>query len=232
MSSTPPGGYQPGEYVPFKDRDPANPTAVAGQPGWGEQVAAQQPVAGPHDPYRAIYGYDAPARIELSGWSRRVLAYVFDSFLAFVVGAPFFLGYWQMFQEPGDDDGHVRQHHAEAGRRGADVGGDADGDRRPPVLRVLRLQLVHPAGPDGLHLRQDRRRHQARQRAHEGADRCRPVVRPPAGAHRGRAPLQPRLPLADLGRQEADVRGQDHEHARDRPGAGPAGGPGRQLPPD
>ena len=27
-----------------------------------------------------------------------MLAYVFDSFLAFVVGAPFFLGYWQMFQ--------------------------------------------------------------------------------------------------------------------------------------
>jgi uncharacterized RDD family membrane protein YckC len=103
MSSTPPGGYQPGEYIPFKDRDPANPTAVAGQPGWDEQVAAQhaaqQPVAGPHDPFRAIYGYDAAPRIELASWSRRVLAYAFDSFLAFVVGAPFILGYWQMFQE-------------------------------------------------------------------------------------------------------------------------------------
>ena len=28
-----------------------------------------------------------------------MLAYVFDSFLAFVVGAPFILGYWQMLQE-------------------------------------------------------------------------------------------------------------------------------------
>ena len=98
MSSTPPGGYQPGDYIPYQDRDPGNPTAVAGLPGWGEQVAAQQPPPGPHDPYRAIYGYDAAARVELAGWSRRVLAYAFDSFLAFVALAPFFLGYWQMFQ--------------------------------------------------------------------------------------------------------------------------------------
>jgi len=96
MSSTPPGGYQPGDYIPFQDRDPDHPTAIAGQPGWGEQVAAAQPqVPGSHDPYRAIYGYDAPERVELAGWGRRVLAYVFDSFLAFVVGAPFFIGYWQ-----------------------------------------------------------------------------------------------------------------------------------------
>lgn len=99
MSSTPPGGYQPGDYVPFQDRDPDHPTAIAGQPGWGDQgAAAQQPVTGPHDPYRAIYGYDAPARVQLAGWSRRVLAYVFDSFLAFVAGAPFFLGYWQFIR--------------------------------------------------------------------------------------------------------------------------------------
>jgi len=97
MSSTPPGGYQPGDYIPFKDRDPANPTAVAGQPGWREQVAAQ-PVAGVHDPYRAIYGYDAPQRVQLAGWGRRVLAYLFDSFLAFVVGAPFFVGYVQLLR--------------------------------------------------------------------------------------------------------------------------------------
>ncbi len=108
MSSTPPGGYQPGEYIPYHDRDPQNPTAVAGQPGWGEQVAAQQAreaAAGPIDPYRAIYGYDARARIPLAGWGRRVLAYLFDSFLAFVVGAPFLLGYWQLFSsiEPATD---------------------------------------------------------------------------------------------------------------------------------
>jgi uncharacterized RDD family membrane protein YckC len=97
MSSTPPGGYQPGDYIPFKDRDPANPTAVVGQPGWGEQVAAQS-VAGPHDPYRAIYGYDAPQRVPLAGWGRRVLAYAFDSFLAIVLGSPFFVGYWQLLR--------------------------------------------------------------------------------------------------------------------------------------
>jgi uncharacterized RDD family membrane protein YckC len=96
MSSTPPGGYQPGDYIPFKDRDPANPSPIAGQPTWAEQVAAQQQAAGPHDPYRAIYGYDAPQRVPLAGWGRRVLAYLFDSFLAFVVGAPFLVGYWQL----------------------------------------------------------------------------------------------------------------------------------------
>lgn len=105
MSSTPPGGYQPGDYIPFKDRDPDNPTAISGQPTWREQVAAQQPAAGAHDPYRAIYGYDAPGRVELAGWGRRVLAYVFDSFLAFVVGSPFFVGYWQFLSslETGTD---------------------------------------------------------------------------------------------------------------------------------
>jgi uncharacterized RDD family membrane protein YckC len=61
MSSTPPGGYQPGP-----------------------------------DTYRAIYGYEATPLVPLAGWGRRVVAYVFDSFLAFVVGAPFFIGYWQL----------------------------------------------------------------------------------------------------------------------------------------
>ena len=37
-----------------------------------------------------------------------------------------------------------------------------------------------------------------------------------APAHRRRAPLLPRLPLADLGRPEADLRRQDHEHLRDQ----------------
>jgi uncharacterized RDD family membrane protein YckC len=95
MSSTPPGGYQPGDYIPFKDRDPSNPTVVAGQPGWGDQVAPQ-PVSGGHDPYRAIYGYDAPERVRLAGWGRRVLAYLFDAFLSFVVGSPFVVGYVQL----------------------------------------------------------------------------------------------------------------------------------------
>jgi uncharacterized RDD family membrane protein YckC len=101
MSSTPPEpqvppGYQPGEYVPFKDRDPHHPTAVAGEASWREQVAAQQVGGVPLDPYRAIYGYDAARRIELASWGRRVLAYLFDVFLACVVGAPFYLGYYQL----------------------------------------------------------------------------------------------------------------------------------------
>ena len=97
-NAPPPGGYQPGDYIPYKDRDPENPTAVAGRPAWSDQVTAEQQAAGPVDPFRAIYGYDAPRRAPLAGWGRRVLAYAFDSFLAFVVGAPFFVGYWQFFR--------------------------------------------------------------------------------------------------------------------------------------
>jgi uncharacterized RDD family membrane protein YckC len=99
MTSTPPGGYQPGDYIPFKDRDPANPTAIAGQPAWAEQVTAR-PVAGAgaDDRYRAIYGYDAPHRVQLAGWGRRVLAYVFDTFLSSLVGAPFIVGYIQLLR--------------------------------------------------------------------------------------------------------------------------------------
>ncbi len=82
-SSTPPGGYQPGDYVPFRDRDPHDPDHH------------RAPLAGPEDPFRAIYGYDAPERIRLAGWGRRVLAYLFDTFLACVAGSPFLIGYFQ-----------------------------------------------------------------------------------------------------------------------------------------
>jgi uncharacterized RDD family membrane protein YckC len=84
MSSTPPGGYRPGDYVPFRDRDPNNPDHH------------RAPAAGPEDPYRAIYGYDAPDRVRLAGWGRRVLAYLFDTFLACMAGAPLFVGYYQL----------------------------------------------------------------------------------------------------------------------------------------
>ena len=110
MSSTPPGGpeppapppvppgYKPGDYIPYKDRDPANPTAVAGQAAWADQARTQdQAAAGsaPADPYRALYGYDAPSRITYASWGKRVLAYVFDSFLGAVSAIPFYVGYYQ-----------------------------------------------------------------------------------------------------------------------------------------
>lgn len=91
-----PPGYKPGDYIPFKDRDPKNPTAVAGQPTWGEQLAQQAQAAGPVDPYRALYGYDAPARVNYASWGKRVLAYLFDSFLGTVTAAPLLVGYIQM----------------------------------------------------------------------------------------------------------------------------------------
>jgi uncharacterized RDD family membrane protein YckC len=97
MSSTPPDpsvppGYRSGDYIPFADRDPANPHSIAGQ---AQRPAGPQPGV-PEDPYRAIYGYDAPDRIRLAGWGRRVLAYLFDTFLSFVAGIPFVIGYVQV----------------------------------------------------------------------------------------------------------------------------------------
>jgi uncharacterized RDD family membrane protein YckC len=98
-----PPGYKPGDYIPYADRDRSNPTAVAGEATWTDQVqqhtqayAAQQ---GPIDPYRALYGWDAPVRVEMAGWSRRVLAYLFDAFLYTVALGPAILGYVFLVQE-------------------------------------------------------------------------------------------------------------------------------------
>jgi uncharacterized RDD family membrane protein YckC len=99
-----PPGYQPGDYIPYKDRDPSNPTAVAGAPAWTDQAqqqaaayAAQQ--GGAVDPYRSLYGWDAPERIELAGWSRRVLGYLFDMFLYTVAAAPALVGYLMVVRD-------------------------------------------------------------------------------------------------------------------------------------
>jgi uncharacterized RDD family membrane protein YckC len=108
MSSTPPDpivppGYKPGDYVPFADRDPDNPYPIAGQTAQAAaadqsvgQPAQQSRPLTPEEHYRAIYGYDAAPRIRLAGWGRRVLAYLFDMFLACVAGAPLFVGYYQV----------------------------------------------------------------------------------------------------------------------------------------
>ena len=93
-----PPGYKAGDYVPFTDRDPANPSAIAGEwadPARQAQQHGQQ--AGrrltPQEQYRAIYGFDAPDRIEFASWGRRVLGYLIDWFLGAVAGIPFFVGY-------------------------------------------------------------------------------------------------------------------------------------------
>lgn len=101
-----PPGYQPGDYIPFKDRDPNNPTAVAGQAAWTDQVQQQNAAYvaqhGPVDPYRALYGFDAPQRVELAGWGHRVLAYLFDWFLATVAFGPAIVGYVLILQDLDD----------------------------------------------------------------------------------------------------------------------------------
>jgi uncharacterized RDD family membrane protein YckC len=117
MSSTPPEapgppetapippGYQPGDYVPFKDRDPSNPSAIAGQwadPARQAQVHGHQGDGRPmtaQERYRAIYGSDAPVRVEFASWGRRVLGYLVDTFIAVVVSIPLFLGYKMLLSE-------------------------------------------------------------------------------------------------------------------------------------
>jgi uncharacterized RDD family membrane protein YckC len=97
MSSTPPegpAGYQPGEYVPFKDRDPNAPP-----PAWIDPAAQVQQGGMPmthQDHYRAIYGYDGPDRVVYASWGRRVLGYLVDSFLGAVASIGVFLGYYQL----------------------------------------------------------------------------------------------------------------------------------------
>jgi uncharacterized RDD family membrane protein YckC len=118
MSSTPPAapgpdqqsgppippGYRAGDYVPFKDRDPSNPSSVAGQwadPARQTQMTGQQagvPLT-PQQQYRAIYGVDAPDRVEYASWGRRVLGHVIDSFLGAVTGIPLFVGYWMIYSD-------------------------------------------------------------------------------------------------------------------------------------
>ena len=96
-----PPGYKAGDYVPFADRDPANPSAVAGQ--WADP-ARQAQVSGQaagrkltdEERYRAIYGYDAPVRVTYASWGRRVLGYLVDSFFGAVASIPVYVGWWMV----------------------------------------------------------------------------------------------------------------------------------------
>ncbi len=115
MSSTPPAapepdqqagapippGYKAGDYVPFADRDPSNPSAIAGQ--WADQARQAQMGGGrpmtEEERYRAIYGYDAPMRVTLASWGRRVLGYLVDAFVGTVASIPLILGYVMLFGE-------------------------------------------------------------------------------------------------------------------------------------
>jgi uncharacterized RDD family membrane protein YckC len=118
MSSTPPAapgpdqqagppippGYKAGDYIPFTARDPDNPTSVAGQwadPARQAQMTGQQggQQLTPQQQYRAIYGHDAPDRVEYASWGRRVLGYVVDSFLSAVASIPLIIGWVMLSQD-------------------------------------------------------------------------------------------------------------------------------------
>ena len=111
MSTTPPEGgapipegHRPGDYVPFKDRDPADPSHIAGQ--WADQGQAAQASgqqAGRRltadEQYRAIYGYDAPLRVEYASWLRRVLGYLVDGLFSLAASIPLVVGYVMLMDE-------------------------------------------------------------------------------------------------------------------------------------
>ena len=171
MSSTPPAapepdqqagppippGYKPGDYVPFADRDPSNPSSIAGQwadPARQAQMHGQQ--AGraltPQEQYRAIYGYDAPERVEFASWGRRVLGYLVDSFLSAVASIPLFVGYVMFVQDNPDADRRQRRpgrrrHHQRERRHRRDAR-----PRRRHLPGLLHLQHVIRQGRTGYSL--------------------------------------------------------------------------------
>jgi uncharacterized RDD family membrane protein YckC len=111
MSTTPPAegppippGYRPGDYIPFKDRDPSNPTSIAGQwadPARQAQMGALEggrPMTA-EERYRAIYGDDAPYRITYASWGRRVLGSLVDTVLGTVASIPLIIGWVMLGQD-------------------------------------------------------------------------------------------------------------------------------------
>ena len=99
-----PAGYKPGDYVPFADRHPDNPSSIAGQwadPARQTQLHGQQGTRKltPQEQYRAIYGSDAPVRVEFASWGRRALGYLIDGFLMMVASIPLYLGFQAMDDE-------------------------------------------------------------------------------------------------------------------------------------
>jgi len=96
-----PAGYRPGDYVPYKDRDPANPSSVAGQ--WHDPARVVQDGGGrrltAEEQYRAIYGADAKMRVAYASWGRRVLAGLLDGVIGTIAGFPAILGYVLLLQQ-------------------------------------------------------------------------------------------------------------------------------------
>jgi len=90
-----PPGYQPGDYVPFKDRDPSNPSSVAGQwadPARDIQMGGVKLSA--EEQFRAIYGNDVRQRtLTYAGWFRRVLGYLVDLLFSTFASIPLIVGY-------------------------------------------------------------------------------------------------------------------------------------------
>ena len=156
-------GYKPGDYVPFTDRDPSNPTAA----GVADPARQQMPAAaGRPRPRRTRTGPSTgttrPRGSSSPAGAGGCSAYLVDSFLARRRAHPVLPGLLADGRRARDETdslgnhGDLRPHRGQRQHRGdpGAIGGLL-------ALALLRLQLVHPAGPHRLHLRQDGRRHQA-----------------------------------------------------------------------
>ena len=97
-----PPGYKPGDYIPFADRDPSNPSSIAGQwadPARQAQMHGQQ--AGraltPQEQYRAIYGLRRARRgSSTPRGAGGCSANVVDTFLLRGRSIPLLIGCWTL----------------------------------------------------------------------------------------------------------------------------------------
>ena len=219
-----PAGYKAGDYIPFADRDPSNPSSIAGQwadPARQAQMHGQQagrPLT-PQEQYRAIYGYDAPERIEFASWGRRVLGYLVDTFLCAVASIPLFIGYVDARQASSSATTDPLRQPGR--RRHAPTSAAATiGDPRP---RRRRSRWPSASGTPSSGRAAPATRSARRSWAsgwsvsRPGSRWGRAELRAPARALRRQPGLLPRLAVAAVGQQEPDPRRQDHEHRRRHP---------------
>src|SRR5689334_20625372 len=96
-----PAGYAPGDYVPFKDRDPSNPSSIAGQ--WADPAREVQlggAKLSADEEFRAIYGTEVRKRASrYAGWLRRVAGRLVDGLVTVFAAVPLIAGWVMRVQE-------------------------------------------------------------------------------------------------------------------------------------
>src|SRR3954453_19586355 len=90
-----PPGYKAGDFVLFQDRDPSNPSPIAGQWATPTQLAAGGGGGQLTTEQRnwAIHGDVDRTQVLYASWFKRVLGSLVDLFYSTLVAIPFGLGY-------------------------------------------------------------------------------------------------------------------------------------------